>query len=429
MKALEIIKATSHPSGGTKIATLVSSKPVAPWYNIKAEQVRVVIEGSKLAEMVSAMEGLTDPPLPLEITLPKSLVLAGCGLTQPMHPLPVESDTRRGIELSKFRIETAGGQACNVWALIVAASGTGKDIGNVPEKTAEALDLHLGTSGSAEGLADAFEENGAGLLTIDEFSPWLDDRTWQSKAASFITSAWNKGSFRFRMSKKRESGDRASRYCFPSIIAAIQPATIRAHYTSKLLDSGFLARFLPSVSPDTRARRPRVGASDAVARCLAAVKCYMKTSGSITPPDHYLQAVADEFTTHDAKYPALSNRLVNEYGPRFAVMLAIDGSQEVIVKPEHWEQAAVLIRWFYGMGEALFDELAGTETERRREDSLSRFLAFIKKHDPCPKAVLSRQMSYGTTAKEREDITAELAARGEIEIITDDGRTVYTAKG
>ncbi len=89
-------------------------------------------------------------------SLPKAVALAGTCLSQPVEDYrPADKKDRRfGVDLSRVRINTAGGQACNAYVLIVAPSGVGKDIGNAAERIAEKFGYLVGTSGSAEGLID-----------------------------------------------------------------------------------------------------------------------------------------------------------------------------------------------------------------------------------------------------------------------------------
>lgn len=56
--------------------------PAAPWTSVTDAQVREAIRDTPLAEMVSVLEAVTVPPLPITITLPKALALAG------MRPVP-----------------------------------------------------------------------------------------------------------------------------------------------------------------------------------------------------------------------------------------------------------------------------------------------------------------------------------------------------
>ncbi len=171
-----------------------------PWEQVTAAHVRDVIRGTLIEPVVEALEAVTTPPLPLEMTLPKALTLIGCALSQPVHTFsqefqewvddPIdERPVERGLDLARLVIRTAGGQVCNVWALIAAPSGSGKDIGGVVDRLAAHFRWHIGTNGSAEGLADEYRMNGGGLLSISEFAPWLDRKHWQHSAQSFLIAA------------------------------------------------------------------------------------------------------------------------------------------------------------------------------------------------------------------------------------------------
>ena len=395
------------------------------WRAVTAADVRKAIDGTLIGDMVNILQSVTVPPLPLELTLPKALALAGCGMSQPDQEIAKDENAPPGIHRSRFRIATAGGQSCNVWSLIVALSGTGKDIGNLADNVASLHGLHVGTSGSAEGLADAFTENGAGLLMASEFAPYMDAKAWQHHAADFLTHAWNKGHFRVNLSKRSgNTSPRESKYCYPSIVANIQPRTFTERFDMLAVESGFLGRFLVSYMPDGTAHRPRCGAVDMVKELDECFLCFLRCHGVYTPPEGYLGDVLTMFVEQGAEYPAAYSRLVNEYGPRFACMLACKTDGSIRVEPHHWDGAAVLVQWFYSKAEALFGMASGSPYERKREDQLDKLASYIKGHSPCLRSVLSQRFSRGTTATERDRLCAELAERGRILVNRGEGGRV-----
>ena len=391
--------------------------PAAPWTSITEAQVREAIRNTPLADMVSVLQSVTVPPLPITITLPKALALAGCALSQPMQFDP-ETEQRRGLELARNVIESAGGQACNVWAVTVAVSGSGKDIGNLAQRLTSEHGLLLGHSGSAEGIADAMTTNGGGLLTLSELGNFLNPHQWEHKAASFLTQAFNAHEARITLSK-RNGGDRDIRYCCPSIIANIQPKVLAGATDALLVDSGFLPRFLFSRCDAEQSWRPRADRLD-IYPLRQAFNDYLKINARVTVPQDYLADVLAEFTENDAHYPSHYNRLVNEYGPRLAVMLAANPNspREVIIADEHWQRTEILVRWFYGMAEAVLSQIEESAQVRKLEDRLSRMRAFIKKHrSGVSKRIFSQAFSRGTVAKEREADIKEMEDRGWIAAI------------
>jgi hypothetical protein len=78
------------------------------------------------------------------------------------------------------------------------------------------------------------------LLAVSEFSPYLDRKAWQYQAAAFLTHAWNKGQFRVNLSKRNKAEPREAHYCFPSILASIQPELLarRIGDCAEALESG-----------------------------------------------------------------------------------------------------------------------------------------------------------------------------------------------
>ena len=155
---------------------------------------------------------------------------------------------------------------------------------------------------------------------------------------------------------------------------------------------------------------------------------FLKVSGHVEPPSNYLGDVVDEFNKHGARYPHIFGRLVNEYGPRFAVMLAVDGGDEVpVLTDDIWRRAGVLVRWFFAQAERLFDDLSGTEYERRREARLESFLDFIRRKGTCTLTQIAHQYSKNTNKEERKEILDELLDRGRIRVFSEDGKQIIRA--
>lgn len=387
-----------------------------PWQQVSSADARAAIRGSLLEQMVSVLQGVADPPLPLEITLPKALVLAACALSQKAER-PNE-DAERGIDLAKLSIEAGGGLACNVWACVVAPSGCGKDIGNLPQRVAQDHGLYLGNGGSAEGVQDALAERGAGLLMIPELQNYLDSRHWQNKTTSMLTAAFNAGSYHESRSKRVKGGGPIDiPFCFPNLLANVQPEILAGCGGGALIDSGFLPRFLFAHATQIESWRP-VAHKVHVQPLNDAFDAYLATEGRVAVPPKYLQAVMDEFVDGGALFPSHYSRLINEYSPKLAVMLAVDERDPTTVEllDRHWERAGVLVRWFYGMAEGLFVAVSEDAHVRKMESRLDRMLAWLKRH---PKGVLKSEFSKrfferGTTAFDRDRDLAELEARGRI---------------
>ncbi len=400
-----------------------------PWQTVTDRHAAAAIAGTRLETMVQVLAAVTVPPLPLRITLPKALALAGCALAQPLEH-DRKTEERRGLDLARNVISTAGGQLCNIWTCIVGPSGCGKDVGNLPFRIALEHGVAIGHAGSAEGLADAYTTNGAGLMVLSELQPYLDPRSWQHKATGFLTQAWNQCQAKIVLSN-RNGEPRDIRYCAPSLIAAVQPAVLAATGDTLLMDSGFLPRFVFSYLPEIQSWRPNTSPVD-LAPLSSSFRAYRQMkAGRIAVPPGYLQEVMDELLDNDAPIPGHYNRLINEIGPRLAVMLAADPNRPhtVEITADHWQRVAVLVRWFYGMAEAVLATIGEGAHVKKMEDRLDRMLAWIKKH---PKGVAKRLFSHrfferGTTAAERDKDLAELEARGKIHIQKVGARTLLKA--
>ena len=400
-----------------------------PWQTVTDRHAAAAIAGTRLETMVQVLAAVTVPPLPLRITLPKAIALAGCALAQPLEH-DRKTEERRGLDLARNVISTAGGQLCNIWTCIVGPSGCGKDVGNLPFRIALEHGVAIGHAGSAEGLADAYTTNGGGLMVLSELQPYLDPRSWQHKATGFLTQAWNQCQAKIVLSN-RNGEPRDIRYCAPSLIAAVQPAVLAATGDTLLMDSGFLPRFVFSYLPEIQSWRPNTSPVD-LAPLSSSFRAYRQMkAGRIAVPPGYLQDVMDELLDNDAPIPGHYNRLINEIGPRLAVMLAADPNHPhtVEITADHWQRVAVLVRWFYGMAEAVLATIGEGAHVKKMEDRLDRMLAWIKKH---PKGVAKRLFSHrfferGTTAAERDKDLAELEARGKISIQKVGARTLLKA--
>ena len=402
-----------------------TAETAAPWRDITDAEVREAIAGTALVPIVEAFESVAVPPLPLAATLPRAIVLAGCGLSGPVanYDPEDETDIRRGVELCRLQIATAHGQACNAWHLLVAESGSGKDVGGVLDRLAGRLGWSLGTAGSGEGLADAFTEIGNGLLSVAEFSPWLDARHWQAKATGWLTAAFNRGWFKVNLSR-RTGGTRESRFCFPNIAANIQPEVLAQHATAINMASGFLPRFLFTCMDRGNWRPATDPRGDLLNGAESALRQYHAQGGIVRVPEAYLQHLQDMFHECDAPCPAHWQRLVNEYGPRLAVMLAVPiedaGHPGITLSAETWDRVAVLLQWFYSHGETALASVAEDERSAKYERILGRFYRYIDRHGPVMLADISRNCGKGTTAFFRLKLLEELVSR-ELVVKQDEG--------
>jgi hypothetical protein len=394
-----------------------------PWEKVGEDQIRDIIAGTALEPIVGAFGVVTVPPLPLSCTLIKALPVVGSALSQRQVADPDEGNLAqftgrvgKGDQLAKLRIETAGGQVCNFWGLVVAEPSSGKDIGSVDVKLSQQRKWLLASSGSAEGLADQYVRLGNGLLRLGELESFLDPRHWQSKACSFLIDAFNKGWFSTALSERSNSTPRETDFCYPNLIASIQPAIARRRGMG-LLDNGFANRFLlgnmpaldwePNCSPFGRQTEEAGRALDA----------YAAKSGTVRIPQGYLRDFQRSLLDLNAPFHGYWRRLKNEYGPRLAVVLSVlrdDDSALVELQPDIWPRVETVCWWLYGQAFQLFDTLLVDDKEDRLERLLDRMRACIRQHGPVGRAYISRNAGRGTTAKEREDLLGELMIRGEV---------------
>lgn len=403
---------------------LVGEEKVKPWRTITNDNIMAILEGTYLGEMVKHFSIVTKPPLPLEASLIKSIVLAGCALSEKTQKTlsDMEKYLLMGARLARLRIDTAGGQVANAYAILGANSASGKDIGNLLDIIVNKYRWSVGTAGSAEGLADRLMMVNNGLIAISELANWLDKRHWQYKATPFLTESFNKGFFAHAFSMRNRTETRSTNYCYPNIIANIQPEVFEEIASKLDINSGFLGRFIYCKMPDFDGRPARFDIDKIIANLSSCVDVFRRKSGVVAVPEDYLNDIFLMFRRESSdKLQASWKRLVNEYGPRFAVMLSVTidtrFSDEIIISDSTWEKAAVLTQWFYSHAEKMLSAIEdGNEFTKLREKLFKRIFRTIMRSGKsgARQADISRYAGYGSTSKEREEALKELSERGVI---------------
>ena len=412
------------PDEPVPVAISISHK-ASPWRKVSIDHVAEAIKGTILEPMSASICSACDPPLPLEVGLAKSLVLCGAALTTKLEkPRTLGGYIARGNEWARLKINTADGQVCNFWILLVAESGSGKDIGKIMERVAVSRKWLVGSAGSEEGIADAYIQTPNGILCISEMLNWLDVRHWQSRATSFLTGAFNAGWFSHAMSgRSGNSKPRETDFCYPNIYASVQPGIIQDYASKMAVDSGFLGRFLVAKMPDDFIAYPTTAGVDAaVQECIRLCDILTAKEGIVTVPSKYSQPMLEMFSDAGAELRPTWRRLCNEYYPRLAVLCSItpddvQGSG-VIVSPDAFQGAGVLIQWFYWQAEQVLGNLHYNADISRFESLCERVLATVKrlggKEGRITKHRLSQAIGRGTKVKERDEAIRELESRGRL---------------
>ncbi len=448
-KILEKYKNTAKPTITVEDDGEDEKPEPTPWRSISNEQVETLLQGTTLGEMATQYSLATIPPLPLEVTLPKAIVSAGCALSEPKPEYfdilcanskngtitsmtaeqadkIWEDDGLFGTQLAKVSINTAGGQACNIYAMIAAQSGTGKDIGNLLDRISRRRHWLIGTNGSAEGIAEGLTKRPNGLIAISEFTHWVDERHWQHNAAMFLTETFNKGYFRYTYSSRGgKKGLCEAIYCFPNIMANIQPQTFESIVNAKDISSGFLGRFLYTRLPENFLADPakfdRHEVENALLRC---VDLFRFKEGVVEMPDGYGHKLSDMFRQYSPqKLNPVWRRLVNEYMPRFAVMLSLLNDDprtlntNIIITDDTMNKAEILTQWFFKNAEQLLMPVEDLSPQGRDVERIMRRLTrIIAKYDHgngVTVQCISHNASHtGTTAMQRRGILCELVDRG-----------------
>lgn len=402
----------------------------APWRDVTTDDIQGVIDGTFLGEMAQLYAGVTVPTLPLEAALLKAIVTAGCALSGPGTPDAAKSGLLPaiGVQRARLRINTAGGQVCNVYALLAANSASGKDIGNLLDTVTTAKGWNMGTCGSAEGIAEALKEYPNGLISISEFSNWLDEKHWQHKATAFLTEAFGKGYFRHNFSSRSgKKGSSACDYCYPNIIANIQSEVFENIVRLQDISSGFMGRFIYARMPEFFGDPACSDFTKTLQKFAAILPAFEKKHGIVEVPEGYGRRLSEIFRAHSMeKLHPVWRRLVNEYMPRLAVMLSLDYTVQsqgdaVLLESKHWEGAEKMVQWFFRQAEEMLIQIEDqTEAARAQEKIIARFVRIIKKYDHghgvSIRTISLNAQHTGTTALQRRQILQEMAERGIITI-------------
>ena len=286
----------------------------------------------------------------------------------------------------------------------------------------------MGTCGSAEGIAEALKEYPNGLISISEFSNWLDEKHWQHKATAFLTEAFGKGYFRHNFSSRSgKKGSSACDYCYPNIIANIQPKVFEAVVREQDISSGFMGRFIYARMPEFFGDPACSDFTKTLQKFAAILPAFEKKHGVVEVPEGYGRRLSEIFRAHasDNLHPVW-RRLVNEYMPRLAVMLSLDYTvrsqgDAVLLESKHWEGAEKMVQWFFRQAEEMLIQIEDqTEAARIQEKIIARIIRIIKKHDKGQgvniRTISQNSGRTGTTALQRRQILQEMAERGIITI-------------
>ncbi len=429
--------------GEIEIAVPSETEIIMPWRKISNRDVLNALNGTYLGELAGLFADVTNPPLPIEGALMKAIVTCGCCLSGEAKP----DDLRQrfqgnlansflmGADRARLKINTAGGQVCNVYGMIVANSASGKDIGNLIGKFSRlpnpcviasdgiVADWDIGTSGSAEGLALALTRKPNGLVTISEMANWLDPHHWQNKATSFLTEAFGQGYYNQIFSDRgRGAASRRVDYCAPNIIANIQPNVFERLVRMQDIDTGFLGRFIIAKMPEFYGDPKNFDSAKIMADIHAIATVFLRKQGIVELEDGYSQELKKVFLGRcDPKLNPSWRRLVNEYYPRFMVMLSVTGDirtqgSTVVISEEARNRARVLVLWFFASAEKMLLGIDDVDERSREFEKLLRKVFVKIRSLDRGQGVTIKDISNGgvrgTNGKTRREAISELAERG-----------------
>ena len=414
------------------------------WRTVTNSDIRKCLEGTLLGEITEIYSSVTRPPLPLECALMKAMLTISCCLSGEASPAELAERyggnlgalNLIGCDRARLKIDTAGGQLCNAYGMIVADSATGKDIGGIINRFAHmtnpdlhhcdqklAPDWNIGTSGSAEGIARQLCSKPNGLLRISELSKWLNKDNWQSKATEFLTEAFGSGAFDQNFSDRgKGASSRTALYCAPNILGNIQPNAFQEWVEMIDVDTGFLGRFLIAKMPEYYGNPKNFDSIALMKQLELAAQPFLRKRGVVSFEDGYSEHIQAQFIGKcDKRFVPTWRRLCNEYYPRFAVMLSVTKDLDtqldhVVITPEVLKKAETFVYWFFKNAEEVLSSiLVGNGNARNVEKQMRRIFNIIRNKDSgkgVALSVISRNSSgMGTTSKERRELIAELMER------------------
>lgn len=258
---IDYVKDTGEQDAITQISAKVYTASACPspsqgdpWGGIMDTEIIERLAATRIGPLVRDMQSVVEGGLPIRLVLPRALVAASVIASGPQSltwkSTGVVTDESgypyqpKGSDLLKFRIAGGAGLATALWGLCGAPTGAGKDIGNVDDRLLEAFTVQVRKDPSAEGLKDFLTKEGRVLVRISELQPYLDGRSWQSKSVPMLTSLYGQYWFDDLLSTRaKDAKPRSSPLAVASIMANIQPSTVRALDARIHAVSGFLPRF------------------------------------------------------------------------------------------------------------------------------------------------------------------------------------------
>jgi hypothetical protein len=412
-------------------------EPARPWRTVTEGDVADAIEGTLFGRLCNCFTSVADPPLPIAAGIAKALVVCGGALSRPLDASPAAIEAERlkgnvsgyvghGALLAMNRINTGGGQGCNFYTMLVAPSSSGKDIGGLLDHLAMEYGWYIGDAGSAEGIADALIQTPNGILSIPELQPWLDKRCWQHNAVPFLTSAFNKGFFKQNFSQKTAKGGlRRADYCYPNIIASVQPETLRRIADRQDLANGFLGRFLYARMPSSHCQPNIIDLRGTLDIMHVLLDAFCRKFGEINVEKGYSRHLWEMFEKGAPdEIDFCWKRLSNEYYPRFAFALSLTDdpatqTERTVLRPDDWLRAEVLVKWFFAGAEKLLLGIEDTDIDSRirfREHLLERVCRKLQRIQGADGWVTISRLSQSgirhSNGKERREALDELCLRG-----------------
>jgi hypothetical protein len=411
------------------ISNKEKKEAIKPWHKVKNADIEAVLKGTILGEICDIFKSVTEPELPLEAALIKSIVLVGCALSGKAESVdmsqPLYKFVQTGAPLARLFIDTADGQVSNVYALLIGNSSSGKDIGRLLNYITKSRDWIIANRASAEGIADSLIEKSNGFINISEFQDWLNPNHWLNRACSFLTDSFDSGSFSYALSQRGKKDKRTTNYCYPNLIANIQPEIFESSVKKTDVTSGFLARFLFCNMPLFFGDPAEFDLAEALQKLDDCMSAFLCKTGKVLVHKNYLNHLSKMFRKESPeKLHPNWRRLVLSYGPRFATMLSVTpdtaDSSEVVLNDRCWKGAEKLILWFFAHAEkALCDVEEDDPKMKAREKLYQKLFSIIKRKDEgfgVTKQAISRHGIWGTTAKERAEGLMELVERGILSI-------------
>lgn len=381
------------------------------WNVVNDDDVREAIKGSYVEDIVNYQSNMIEGGFNLDMVLGQALATVGCFLSRPLDEnfdgTKVEQeriDRPRGGKLASVQIKLGHKESVpNIMSLLVADSGEGKSSASSPCIDLLAHNgLYIGSGGTSEGLMDAIIPKGCGVIKMSELKKYMGERSVYGPALDTLVDTYHDGFFQWKLATKT----RVSDYCFPTLIAEVQPEMLKGFgKLDELINTGFFSRCITifaeptnripmhkPVSKDSKEKLYRIGKE------LSKIKRWDINFDSIPFSD--LEKELSSSFKKEASLKPIIGRLVNVTGPKLCAILQCDGNP---IREDTIKRVEIILLWILKHTLPLLNNANLDFKEKKYSSDEEKVLSFARKnHGKITKTMINNyKVLKGKTPKER----------------------------